>query len=95
MKIHNVKQVNRLIKNIFLHKYLQIIIIINLYSLWYHFKTIHTRNTIYFTERNILEKKKNSFILIQSSFRFLNDVKSFKNQVNDVFDLFIRCFFQY
>jgi hypothetical protein len=46
-------------------------------------------------KEKILKKKKNSFIWIQSSSRFLNDVTSFKNRMNDVFDLFIYCFFQY
>jgi hypothetical protein len=69
------------------------IIIINSYLLCHRLKTTHARNAIYFTERKILKKKKNSFILIQSSSRHLNDFTSFKSWVNDVFDLSTRYHF--
>jgi hypothetical protein len=70
-------------------------IIINSYSLWHRFETTHTKNAIYITERKILKRKKNSSTLIQSLSQFLDDVVSFKCRMNDVFALFIRCFFQY
>jgi hypothetical protein len=72
-----------------------IIININSYSLWHRFETIHAKDIICFTERKILKEKKNSSTLIQSSSWSLNDFASFKNRVNDVFNLFIRCHFQY
>jgi hypothetical protein len=71
------------------------IIISKSYSFWHRLETIHAKDIIYFTERKILKRKKNSFILIQSSSRFLNDVTLFKSRVNDVFNSFIRCHFQY
>jgi hypothetical protein len=74
---------------------LEIIIIINSYSLWHRLETIHAKDIIYFTERKIIKKKKKFFILIQSSSRFLNDVTLFKNRANNVFNSFIRCHFQY
>jgi hypothetical protein len=72
-----------------------IIIIINSYSLWHRFETTYAKKTTYFTERKIFKKKKNSFTLFQSSIRSLNDITSFKRRMNDVFILFIYCFFQY
>ncbi len=72
---------------------LSIIIIINSYSLWHRLETTHAKDTIYFTERKILKRKKNSSTLIQSSSRSSSDVTSFKSRVNDVFDSFIRCYF--
>ncbi len=71
------------------------IIIINLYSLWHRFETIHAKNAIYITERKILKRKKKSSTSIQSFFLFSDDVASSKCRVNDVFELFIWCRFQY
>jgi hypothetical protein len=53
--------------------------------MWYRLETIHAKDAVYFTERKILKKKKNSSILFQSSLRSLDDSTSSKSRVNDVF----------
>jgi hypothetical protein len=75
--------------------FVYIIIIINSYSLWHRLETTHAKNAICITERKILKKKKNSSTSIQSLSLFSDDVASFKCRVNDVFELFICCRFQY
>jgi hypothetical protein len=72
-----------------------IIIIINSYSLWHRLKTIYAKDVICITERKILKRKKKSFTSIQSLSLFSDDVASSKCRVNDVFELFICCRFQY
>jgi hypothetical protein len=71
------------------------IIIINSYSLWYRLETTHAKNAICITERKIFKRKKNSFTSIQSLSLFSDDVASSKCRMNDVFELFICCRFQY
>jgi hypothetical protein len=94
-KIKQIKLTFYLLHILFVVRFIIIIIIINSYSLWHRLETTHAKDTICFTKRKILKKKKNSSTLIQSSSRLLNDFASFKSRVNDVFNLFIRCYFQY